>query len=136
MDAKKRPTRVTVIAWIIIVTSSLGLVSTPFTATMPQVKRMLEATGTSVPIALLLAFVAGGIGLVSGVAMLRGINWGRLLYLGFTPFSFALSWVLYGFRPLYILSVLFYLVVLVLLTRPAASVFFSSKASAVSKPEG
>lgn len=128
MDTKKRPTSVTVIAWIIIVTNGLSFV-TMLTYTMPEVQRALEAAGMSVAIATLWTAVGGAIGVVSGIAILKGLNWGRLLYLCFAPISIVLGWLLYGFRPTHVLTVIFYIVVLVFLTRPAASTFFARENS-------
>lgn len=129
---KKRPTGVTVIAWIIIIMNGLSLVVTPIAFTMPEGKRVLEQAGLSLATAIFWMVVSGGICMVSGIAMLKGLNWGRLLYLYFAPISIILGWVLYGFRP-NIVSVIIYMVILVFLTRPAASTFFASGNSQTSK---
>lgn len=135
METKKRPTSVAVIAWIIIVVHGLSLVITPLGYTMPVVRQALEAVGVSVAIAVLWAIVSGAIGLVSGIAILKGINWGRWLFLCFYPLSLVISWWLYGFRLTYIISIIFYIIVLVLLTAPAASTFFARGSSMESKLE-
>ena len=135
MDNKKRPTRVTVIAWLVIVAGGYMLVVMPLIYTIPEVQQSLEEGGRSVAISVLLAVVAGAIAMVSGIAMLKGLNWGRLLYLGFVPIGFVLSLVLYGPRPRLIIPAIGYIVILAFLTSPDASTFFGSRASAGPKPE-
>lgn len=124
----KRPTSVTVIAWIIIVAGGLSFVSI-LAYTISEVQWALEAADISVAIDILWRIVSGVIGVVSGIAILKGLNWGRLLYLCFVPISIVIGWILYGFRPTDILTVIIYIVVLVFLTSPAASAFFASGVS-------
>jgi hypothetical protein len=124
MEVNKRPVSVTVIAWIIIVTSAIALATAPISSRMPEVQEFYEATGVSLAGVLIWSVAVNVIVLVSGISILKGRNWGRLVYLCFMPVSMVVSMILFGFRAIFILSVIYYIVVLVLLTRPAASAFF------------
>jgi hypothetical protein len=66
-------------------------------------------------------------GLVAGIAIFNGMNWGRLLYLIFTPVSMVLQWLLYGFKPMSFIGLGIYAVMLILLTTTAASDFFGEQ---------
>lgn len=130
MNKKKRPTSITVIAWIIIIWGGLSLVAMLLTSRMPEMQQALEAAGISVAFSILCAIVGFAISAVSGIAILKGLNWGRLLYLCYVPISIIFEWGLYGFDPgAHIPAIIFYLVVLTILTRPAASAFFRSRFS-------
>ena len=96
---------------------------------MPEYERILGEKGISLATAVIWRIVSGIIIIVSGIALLKGLNWGRLLYLSFTPIAAVLSWLLYGFRPTAIIGIIFYLIVLFFLTQPPASTFFRSGAS-------
>ncbi len=130
MTTRKRPISVTVIAWFEIVTSGDILFKTLYYA-KPEFRQLLEASGRSVVITVLWGIVGGVICLVSGIAMLKGLNWGRLLCLCYPPISIVLTLLLYGFHrsKSFIGGVVLYIVALVFLTRPAASTFFAGGSS-------
>ena len=138
MAEKKRPTSVAVIAWIITITSGLSLVATPITAMIPMTRQAIEATGMPVAMAIFWGMLSGAIGVVSGIAMLKGVNWGRLLYLWAIPILTVLNWILYGFKASGIPGIIIYIIFLIFLIRPAASAFFGDEEmaeEAVMEPE-
>ena len=130
MSTRKRPISVTVIAWFEIVGSSISLFDM-LSYAMPEPRQLLEALGRSVSITVLSGIVDGVISLVSGIDMLKGLNWGRLLCLCYPPISIVLTLLLYGFHrsKLFIAGLVLYIVVFVFLTRPAASTFFAGESS-------
>lgn len=124
----KRPKSVTVIAWILIVRGCMGL-----WFVVNFVRQQLS--GGSVLLILATAIV-----IVSGIAILKGLNWGRLLYLFYIPIVtvYGLIMFVFGFSGItgiaakvsfirLIPETIFYIVVLVYLTRPAASAFFARR---------
>ncbi|MFC1713313.1 YbjO family protein [Candidatus Poribacteria bacterium] len=106
-------------------------------------------------ISVVLAPIVCGIGMVSGIAILKGRNWGRILYLCSIPvfalYSHLRNWSVYGspfrFTPGSSLSqfilrltsniplVILYIVVLVFLTRATASSFFAGRTFNELEPE-
>lgn len=124
----KRPKSVTVIAWIIIVRGCMGLL---FVVNFAR----QQLSGGSV-----LLIPAAAIVIVSSIAILKGLNWGRLLYLFYIPIVTVYSLIMFVFGSSgitgiaaklsfirFILEIIFYVVVLVYLTRPAASAFFAHR---------
>lgn len=75
-------------------------------------------------ITLQLAAVGGVIGVLSAAAILRGMRWGRRLFVIGIPVANALKWVAVGFGPLSVIAVVGYFVVLGLLSSTAADRFF------------
>lgn len=122
MDTGKRPKSVTVIAGVLIGAGAVMLCS--------LVWRLSTIGRSDIMFSLWMAvFVA--INLSSSIAIFKGFNWGRLLYLCSTPITIGLYWLLFGLRPVYlrILMAIIYIVFLVFLVRPVASVFFTHRNS-------
>ena len=129
----KRPRSVTIIAWILIVRACMGLPSLVIFS-----RRRLS--GDSV-----IFISATAIIIVSGIAILKGLNWGRLLYLFYIPIVTVWGLIVFAFRfsdsfseittdftvKLNLIKLIpetiFYIVALVYLTRPAASAFFARR---------
>ena len=130
MSTIHRPARVTVIAWLLIVSGALGVLSIPFTLAMRESRELLERSGVPLGISIALTVLLIAVALTCGIAMLARRNWGRVLYLWFGPISIALEWVLRGFRPMSILSVIGYLVILWLLTSPPTIAYFKGERAA------
>src|SRR6266404_7912081 len=85
----KRPTSVTVIAWIIIVTSVLSLVSVLFTIAMnnPMARELMAKSPVPIPLQYLMSFLGLIIAITAGIFMLKGANWARMLYIGWGAFG-------------------------------------------------
>jgi len=125
MDRKKRPTSVAVIGWILILLGGLSVMMSLLT--IMSGFQPLKPGGMTI-----LGFwslVGAAIIVVSGIAILKGLNWGRLLYLVFMPVSIVLQGLLLGFTPAHIFGLILYIVILVFLVSPAASTFFTSRNS-------
>jgi hypothetical protein len=129
MEARQRPTSVTVVAVILIVMyglSTLCALALPLIAKIPDVQRAFEAQHMNVLAAFLWPLAHGVIGLVAAIAILRGLNSGRFLYFALVPVIVILQWVFYRFSPMHVPSILLYIVFVVLLTRPKAAAYFGS----------
>jgi len=63
--------------------------------------------------------------IISGVAMLKGLNWGRLLYVVWTAAEFVINVVTSPMKIAMIPGFLLYLVVVFFLFRPKANQFFA-----------
>jgi len=76
---KTRPTSVTVISWISIVLATLSLISTLRLLSNPKFRELVALTHVPIPVQIVLMFAEIFMMFISGVAMLQGHNWGRLL---------------------------------------------------------
>lgn len=130
MTELKRPASVTAIGWFILIGGIVSLTCIPVVWAIPELQRTVEARGWGLTEGTLWTAVGGLINVASGLAILKGLNWGRLLYLIYVPLSLLLFWLLEGFDPLWLTSIPLYVVIFVLLTRPAAAAFFASEAPA------
>jgi fatty acid desaturase len=136
MEGKQRPTSVTVVAIILIVLYSLSILSglvIPVLAKRPVFQKALEAQHMTVRTATLLPIVGGVTVLAAAIAMLNGLNWGRLLYFATVPLLLVLQWVLGRFTPMQALPIVLYIVFVILLTRPKAAAYFAPGAADAKK---
>jgi hypothetical protein len=124
MNTADRPTSVTVIAWILIVMYAYTAVAVLATAHVPAIRKGYEKVGRSMPFSIALTTVMGVVGVISGIAMLKGRNWGRALYLVLIPASYVVVLAAWGFSSAQVPGLIIYAVILAFLMRPAASAFF------------
>ena len=139
MDSRKRPRSVTLIAWILIVVSSYYLVNA---IGEPNFRRSFRVSKALAVLSWLV--ISGFLGVVSGIAILKGLNWGRLLCLCYMPISiisfnllmiFGFGFLKAGyFKVGYlilsnILAITFYIIAIRFLTRSASLAFFTLRSS-------
>ncbi len=134
LTTQKRPLAVSIISWILIVSSGWTLPFLPFSLNNPTIQQVLQATGVAPAAVLLLNLLGAVANVAAGVAMLKRRRWGRQLYLIATPAIALVGMILYHFRllPLFLLGSVVYVVFLVLLTRRAVSDYFAGSVDAPS----
>ena len=106
-----RPRSVTVISWILIIFGTLGLFA-------------LFAAGSALGSMAVWGIIGVAVSIVCGVAMLVGQNWGRLVYIIFTPVSFLIEGFGMGFAASQLVQVALYAVIVYFLIQGKASEFF------------
>ena len=119
VDSRQRPTGVSVVSWIIIILNALALII------ILLGESALVASGMSMTI-IVLGVIEGIVFILLGLGLLRGIDACRLAYLVLNAIAQVVSWATMGFQPINVLTVLFYIIVLVVLTRPEAVRFFKN----------
>jgi len=132
MDTLKRPAHVAASAWIIIVTSALLFIM----ELVRSLVGLVRAPGTPTVLFVLIFFFLGlgyaVVRLALGVAILRGFNWARVLYLvgevlvlnlGVALLRKSESLVTSRQTVYSLLAILTYLIPLILLTRRPALIF-------------
>jgi len=80
---RKRPISVTAISWIIIVATGISVISTFARTAMFNLDMTGELMSDKTPLIpsyLAISYLMWLAGNISGIAMLKGCNWGRFLY--------------------------------------------------------
>ena len=120
--------------WILIVFGCLalilgifGLIALKALSDTPQFKEAMAKTPVPPmgPITCIMMFAGPLVVIISGIAMLKGQNWGRLLYAIWTPVAVLIGLVTSGISGI-ILPVVIYLVVVFFLFRPNVNQYFGS----------
>ena len=131
---KPRPTPVTVIAWLEIAGGGLGLIVTTFLLLLnnPRVRDLMAHSPISAPVQHVLSYVLVVVMITSGVGMLKGQNWARLLYVIYNAINFllGLATATSPVRVMLIPAVIIYGVIVFFLFRPKASQYFTGSESA------
>ena len=112
------------IAWFLIVTTALSLITTLTMLDNPQVKELIERTPVSVPLQYALMFLGLTVKAVSGCWFLQGKNWARWLYVIWTSCSMAYGLFTSPMILALIPGLLVFGVICVFLFLPSANAFF------------
>ncbi len=127
---KIRPTSVTVIGWILVVTTLLAIPGMLWSLDASQVRAVMAESPLPIAVQWAIKIVGLAIALVCGYFILQRKNWARWLYVGWMPVQLAYSLSLHAFRMLTILHGVFWsLIVIYFLFRAPANQFFARDAA-------
>ena len=124
-EMKKRPTSISVIAWIYIVLGGISLITTTLMINNPMARDLMSKSPIPIPVQYALSYVGLLIMIVSGVAMLKGCNWARFLYVIWSIIGFLVGFTTSPMKAAMIPGFVVFLVVAFFLFRPKANAFFS-----------
>ena len=137
---RTRPTSITVVAWILILMGGISLITMTlmistgmidkFTVDNPAARELMNKSPIPVPIQYAMTYVTLLIKLVSGVAILKGRNWGRWLYVVGTAAGLLIGIVTSPLKGVMIPGLVLFVVVTVFLFLPNANQYFSDQESA------
>lgn len=127
---RKRPTSVSVIAWILIIKSGMSLIMGTVILNNPKGKEIIAKSLLSVPLLYTILYVGILITIVSGIGMLKGKNWARILYVVWSVINFSISFATSPMKPIFIPGVVLFGVITFFLFRPKANDYFSSTEAA------
>jgi hypothetical protein len=120
-----RPTSITVISWILIVVGVISPITTTAALNNPMAKELMARSPIPPPVQYAMLYVGILVMIVSGVAMLKALNWGRLLYVIWSAAGSVISFATSPMKIALIPGLLLYLVAVFFLFRPKANRFFA-----------
>jgi hypothetical protein len=103
----------------------ISLITTTAALNNPMAKELMKRSPIPLPIQYAVLFVGLLVMIISGVAMLKALNWGRLLYVIWSAAGFAITFATSPMKIAMIPGFLLYLVVVFFLFRPKANQFFA-----------
>jgi len=123
---KKRPTSITVLAWFLIVGSGLSLIPSPFYLSDPRAKEIWDSM--QIPISLVIPnlFIGSLVGVISGIGMLKGLNWARFLDVIWSSIVIVIGFATLSMKALVIPGIVLLMISIFILFRPKANEYFSS----------
>lgn len=125
---KSRPVSVTVVAWIIIATNGLSLVTVTLGLNNPTAIELMNRSPLPVPVQLGIAYFSLLALLVCGVAMLKGRKWARSLYVIISIAGVLIGIATSPVKLLLIPGFIIFVIFVFFLFRPKANEFFHSHA--------
>jgi len=122
---RKRPLSLTVIGWMLIVMGIFSMFATSANLKNPKVIEYMSQS--PLPLSLQYAILALGVMImtISGLGILKGKNWARLLYAGWGLFSFLMSLVIGTMQASMLPGLIIFLIIAYFLFRPDAHAYFS-----------
>ncbi len=123
---KQRPTSITVVAWILIVIAAINLVTSAVSLNNPMVQELMAKNPIPIPVQYVMLFLGLAVMLASGIGMLNGHNWARLLYVIWSAIGFVVALATSPMKAMLIPGVLSLLVFVFFLFRPAANHYFAT----------
>ena len=126
---KKRPTSITIIAWLIIGMAVITLATTTITLLNPEFKKqsekLMKQNSAPLMVQYILMYLGAMVSFVSGVAMINAKNWGRILYVGWSGLSLLFGFFTSPAKGTVIPSLIFTLVIIFFLFRDVANKYFT-----------
>lgn len=126
----KRPTSVTVVAWILIAMSGISLISSTLTLNNPMAEELMAKNPLPIPLQYVSLYVGLLITIVAGIAMLKGQNWARFLYVIWFAISFLIGIVVSPMKVVMIPGLVVFAVITFFLFRPKANEYFFPRKAA------
>lgn len=123
----KRPTSISVIAWILIVMSGINLLTSTMSLNNPMVREIMAKSLLPISLQFAMLYVGLLITIVSGIAMLKGQNWGRFLYVGWGVIGFVIGILTSPMKVAMIPGLVIFAVITFFLFRPKANEYFSKR---------
>jgi hypothetical protein len=123
---QSRPTSLTVVCWILIVSGPLALASL-FTGHMhdSNVAELMSKSALPISVQYAMMWLGALITSGSGIMMLYGQNWARLLYMGWAIFGIMIGLITFPFKIMLLPSIVGYGIIAFFLFRPATNAYFS-----------
>lgn len=125
-----RPTSVSVIAWFLIVIGGISIVATTAMIGDPIMIEGMNKTPLPIPVQYAINYLGLMITLISGIFMLKGKDWSRKLYVGWSLIGFAIGLATSPMRMMMIPGLILFVVIAFFLFRPKANAYFAPSAPA------
>lgn len=126
----KRPTSVTVIAWFLIVTSLISLVSSYVSMDNPLVRELMSKSLLPLSVQYAMMFVGLIVTVATGVAMLKGLGWGRLVYFAWSAVGLVIGLATSPMKMAMIPGAVLLAIFAYFLYRPKANAYFGGQVAA------
>lgn len=124
---EKRPISVTIIAWILIVTGGISLITSSASLNNPTVKELMARNPIPIPIQYAMMYVGLLILIASGIGILNKQNWARLLYVVWGAVGLIVSLVTSPMKTALIPGFIFFAIIVFFLFRPVSNQYFTKK---------
>lgn len=123
---KERPTSISVISWILIIMGGISLVATTAMINNPAVRDLMSKSPIPIPVQYAMAYVGFLILIISGIAMLKGHNWARFLYVIYSLIRLIIDIATLPIKAAIIPGVVVFLFAAFFLFRLNANAFFAA----------
>ncbi|MCC4607800.1 hypothetical protein LL967_07940 [Xanthomonas campestris pv. zinniae] len=121
-----RPTSLTVIAWLLIVSCVLSIASFVMAHGNPAAENIMRQGVLPLWLQYAIGYFGMAVQLVCALAFLKGKAWGRTLYIGWGVIGLVVGFATSPMKLALIPGAILFAVVVFFLLRPASSAFFAN----------
>ena len=125
---KSRPKSVTVVCWILIMSCIVNGISSILMHNNPRALELMNQSPLPVSVQYAILYLGLAIMLISGITMLKGKNWARMLYVGWSSIGFIVGILISPARAVMIPGIVVFAIFVFFLFRPKANAFFTGAA--------
>lgn len=122
---KSRPKSVTVVCWILIVIGILPIFTLQHAMNDPRAAELMSQSPLPLSVQYGMIYLGLAITLISGIAMLKGKNWARMLYIGWSILGFIIGIATSPAKVMMIPGIIIFAIFAFFLFRPKANAFFT-----------
>lgn len=122
---RERPKSVTVIAWILIVMGAISVFTILSSSNNPMVKELMSKSPLPIPLQYAMMYIGLVVSVISGIGMLKGQSWARLLYVIWGAVGFLIGLVTSSMKVAMIPGLIFFAIISFFLYRPASTQYFT-----------
>lgn len=126
----KRPTSVNIIAWFLIIAGFISAAVSYYSFSNPLTQQLMAKSLLPMSVQYVLMYVGVAVSVVAGFAMLKGLSWARVLYVGWTAIGLAIGLVTSPIKVALIPSGVFLAIIAFFLFRRQANVYFTQPVAA------
>ena len=119
-----RPKSVTIISWLLIIMASISIVSSALTYNNPDVVKLMELSAIPITMQYMIMAVGLLIMIISGIGMLYGKNYARILYVSWTPLAIIISLLTSPAKTMMIPGIVLFLIIVFFLFRTESNIYF------------
>ncbi len=127
-----RPTSLTVIAWLLIVSCVLSVASFVMAHGNPAAENVMRQGVLPLWLQYAIGYFGMAVQLVCALAFLKGKAWGRTLYIGWGVIGLVIGFATSPMKLALIPGAILFAIVVFFLLRPAANAFFANRRHDVS----
>ena len=114
----------TIIGWLLVVSAGLSLFGLLTLSSNPLAQSMIQQTGIPLAAHIALSVIGIVVTLISGYGVLKGFDWARLLYVGYSVLGLVIGLAISPYPSATLIGLVFLAVVAFFLFRPAANAWF------------
>lgn len=133
---EKRPLSLTIIAWFLIVTTLFAIYSIFTMNSNPVAMQMLAKSGAPLAVHQAIGVVGSIVNLACAYGIFKAQPWSRVLYVGWSLVSLALTALLMPIVSILVLGVIFLVVIGFFLFSLRANEYFAARGLALHREEG
>ena len=122
---EKRPTSITIIAWYLLVSAIFSVFASLSSLNNPMLKELMAKNLLPIPLQYAMMIIGLVVIIVSGVGMLKGLGWARLLYVIWGVIGMLIGFATSPIKAALIPGLVFFAVVVFFLYRPASNRYFT-----------